>query len=226
MTTRILALFLLLTLGALGPAEAVLSSTTARAAYTADGIGATFIYPFRVLAASDLAVYVSVVLQGAGYTVTGVGAAGGGNVIFASPPVASAQVLILRNVAATQVLDLIEHGATSQEALESTYDRLVMMTQQDREQLGRAIKLPRTSLLVDVNVPTPAAGLCWAWNAGATALENIACGSTPSAAYALIAPSAALPTARTLAAGTNGSFFDSGPGGALTISATGGAGTG
>src|SRR3990172_2841648 len=108
MTTRILALFLLLTLGALGPAEAVLSSTTARAAYTADGIGATFVYPFRVLAASDLAVYVSGVLQGAGYTVTAIGAANGGNVIFASPPLARAQGLIPRHVAAPPGPHLIE----------------------------------------------------------------------------------------------------------------------
>jgi len=77
-----------------------LTTTVNRNDYTGDGATVTFAYTFLVLVNTDLQVFVNGVQKTitTHYTVTGVGTAAGGNVVFVTPPPVSATVAILRVV--------------------------------------------------------------------------------------------------------------------------------
>lgn len=85
-----------------------------RVEYLATGSETTFAYPFRIFEESDLQVYVNSILQtpNTHYTVTGIGSAGGGNVLFVSAPAANASVVILRHFRALSLFDILDIAVT------------------------------------------------------------------------------------------------------------------
>lgn len=99
--------------------------------YTANGSATVFTYPFRILAASDLQVYKDGALQSTGFTVSGVGVEGGGNVTFTVPsrPAAGVIVRLERKTPLTRVTDYVEGGALRAQVLDDDIDRVVMMVQ-------------------------------------------------------------------------------------------------
>ncbi len=105
-----------------------LSTTLNRISYTAGAADVTFPYTFKILATTDLDVYVDEVLQTSGYTVTGAGDPTGGNVVFAVAPGVST-VLIVRNTPLTQSTDYTEGDAFPAASHEDALDKLTMMMQ-------------------------------------------------------------------------------------------------
>lgn len=113
--------------------------------YTGNGVTVSFPFSFRILNEDHILV---VKTEGGndttvttGYSVTGVGA-GSGSVIFDVAPTAAQQITILRNVPATQELDLINQGAYFAEDVERAFDLAVMRDQQLQEQIDRSVKVP------------------------------------------------------------------------------------
>lgn len=159
-----------------------LSSTTYRNEYTGDGVLATFPYTFRILDESHLAVYVDGVLKTltTDYSVTGVDAAGGGNVVFetASIPGSGLAVAIVRAVPQTQVTDYINGDPLDEETMETDFDKMVMLVQQLQELLDRSPKFAGGSLFKNVAFPDLVASQFLQVNAAGTALQLVS--GTPS----------------------------------------------
>ncbi len=132
------------------------SSTTVKNSYSGNGSNDTFVYGFKIFANTDIQV---IIRSSTGtettksltthYTVTGVGSASGGNVVFTSGniPSASETVVLIRNVPQTQAIDYIANDPFPAETHEEGLDRATMTTQQVQEELDRSIKLSRTNTM-------------------------------------------------------------------------------
>jgi hypothetical protein len=151
-----------------------ISTQTFRFPYTSTG-GATYPYTNKILDQDDLRVYVNDTLQtiGTHYTVTGVGAAAGGNVVFVSAPTAGSSVLITKDgVEFTQETDYVENDSFPAESHENALDKLTNIAQKIWDYTRRSIKLKITSSLTDLEFPDPEADKYLAWNSTKTAIVN------------------------------------------------------
>ena len=110
-----------------------ITTTTSKVTYTGNNITTVFAYTFKIFADSEIKVYVDAVLKTltTHYTVSGAGTASGGNVTFTSgnTPGTGAKVVILRNIAKTQVTDYVENDSFPAETHESALDKLTMLVQ-------------------------------------------------------------------------------------------------
>ena len=132
------------------------SSSTNKVSYSGNGSLTTFAYTFKIFDQSDLVVILraadgteTVQTITTHYTVTGVGSASGGNVVFGSAPASGVTVVILRSQPLTQGLDLVANDPFPAESLEEALDKLVFMTQKHEEELSRAIKGSRTNVIAN-----------------------------------------------------------------------------
>ena len=130
------------------------SSSTNKVSYSGNGSLTTFAYSFKIFDQGDL----TVILRAADgtettqtitthYTVSGVGSASGGNVVFGTAPASGVTVVIIREQPLTQGLDLVANDPFPAESLEEALDKLVFMTQKHEEELSRAIKGSRTNVI-------------------------------------------------------------------------------
>ena len=110
------------------------STTTRKNSYTGNASTTVFAYGFRIFNDSDIKVYVAGVLKTltTHYTISGAGAASGGNVTFTTgnTPASSASVVILRVIPRTQATDYVDNSALSASALEDTADKNLMLIQE------------------------------------------------------------------------------------------------
>ena len=133
------------------------SSATNKVSYSGNGSTTVFAYAFPITTDADLKVYIRVTATGAEtlktltthYTVSGAGTASGGNVTFTTgnTPASGSTVVIIRDVPATQSLDLVENDSFSAESLEGSLDRVIMVSSDVKEELARSIKLSRTNTM-------------------------------------------------------------------------------
>ncbi len=130
------------------------TSSTNRASYSGNGTLTTFAYGFKIFDQDELTVILrsstgveTVQTLTTNYTVTGVGAAGGGNVVFGTAPAAGVTIVVLRELDLEQGLNLVPNDPFPAESLESSLDKLTFMVQQHNEELGRTIKASRTNVL-------------------------------------------------------------------------------
>ena len=142
-----------------------ISSTTVKNSYSGNGSNDTFVYGFKIFDNTDLQV---IIRSAAGtettktltthYTVTGVGSASGGNVVFTSGniPTSTETVVLIRNVPQTQAIDYIANDPFPAETHEEGLDRATMTTQQVQEELNRSIKLSRTNTMTSTEFTTSA----------------------------------------------------------------------
>lgn len=121
---------------------------------TANGVSVVFPYNFKILAASDLLVSVDGLVRtlGTHYTVTGVGNAGGGNVVFITPPASGLTVARKRQMPYIRNTNYLNLGDLLAATLNDDQDAPVMMLQQ----------LAADSMQL---VPDPDSGQ-FAWDAG------------------------------------------------------------
>ena len=150
------------------------TTTTNRNEYSGNGTQTTFPYTYKIFKDTDLQVYVNGVLQTltTHYTVSGVGNATGGDVVFVTAPANGAKVLLLRVLPATQETSYPSNDKFPAKVHEDLADRAIMLIQQLQETDKRALKLAVSSLFTDLLVPDPEAGRFLRWNSLLTALEN------------------------------------------------------
>lgn len=124
------------------------SSTVNRSGpYNGNGVTTTFVYGFRILGATHLTVVstvdgVDTVVDPSDYSVSGVGDAGGGNIVFTLAPASDQAITIIRNTPFTQETDLENQGAYYAETVEAAFDLAAMRDQQLEERLDRAVQIP------------------------------------------------------------------------------------
>lgn len=171
----ILSLTILLAAAGLAPPEALatVTTTTARNQYTGNGATTVFPYTFRVLASTDIVVYLNDVIQASGYTVSGVGATTGGNVTFTAAPANGVSIVFLRNVPLTQQTDYVQNAPLPAETLEKDLDKGTMIDQRLQEQINRSVLLPPSSTLSGIQICNPGAGFYLRWNLAGTQLECV-----------------------------------------------------
>nr|MBA2707479.1 hypothetical protein [Gemmatimonadaceae bacterium] len=159
-----------------------ISSTTNRNNYIGNGATSVFSYGFRIFVNTDLLVTKRLISTGVetvlvlttDYTVSGVGAAAGGNVTLVAGALAATYALSIRRVRTlTQSTDIRNQGTFYPEVHEDTFDKLVMIDQQQQDEIDRSVKMAETSTETDVVFPEPAASAVVRWNAAATALATI-----------------------------------------------------
>jgi chemotaxis protein histidine kinase CheA len=125
------------------------ASTTNKQSYNGNGSQSVFAYTFKIFVDADIKVYVGTTLKtlNTHYTLSGVGDTSGGNVTFTSgnfPASGTGNVTILRSLALTQGVDLVNYGRFDAEVVEAQYDKIVMMVQQLQEQADRTIRFSTT----------------------------------------------------------------------------------
>lgn len=143
--------------------------------YTGNGSSTVFAYTFRILSSADLLVTIDGAEQTltTDYSVSGVGASGGGNVTFVTAPASSAAVVISRDLAFNRTTDYQDGGDLLAATLDDDLDRIVMMVQQLNDETGRGPVLPVGSSLAPLAMPEPGADEFLKWNAAGTALETV-----------------------------------------------------
>ena len=112
--------------------------------YTGNGIAISFVYGCKIFDSADLKVKVDEVLQviNTDYTLTGVGAAGGGTVDFLSAPADQADIEIYTDLEYKRDTDYVYGGDFKADAVDNDFDRIMMLIQQLRRETRRAIKAP------------------------------------------------------------------------------------
>lgn len=158
------------------------AAQTPSASYTANGSTFVFALAAKVLTATDLKVYINSVLQTGGYSVSGVGDAGGVTVSFASPPASGAVVTLKRELPIDRTTDYPFGGTLSSDVLDLDQDRQTMILQQIADEVGRSITLPPGST-ASAELPPAESNQVIGWNASGTALEN----KSPSSVGVVIA---------------------------------------
>lgn len=120
------------------------TTTTNRVSYTGNATTTVFAYPFRILSSDHLLVYLAGVLQGSGYSVSGVGVPSGGNVTFTSAPGTGVSVVIRRVVPENQLVDTVNQETIYEDVIDTALDKLTMIDQQQSDRLNRALLLSDT----------------------------------------------------------------------------------
>jgi lysophospholipase L1-like esterase len=112
------------------------------ASYTGNASTSTaYPFPFKVLAASHVKLYIDGVLSNDAITVTGVGDEAGVDVTTSVAYTSEQQVTLRREVPFSQETDLVEGGRLREESLEDALDYGVMQAQQLKEALGRTVQV-------------------------------------------------------------------------------------
>lgn len=148
-----------------------ISSTESRKAYVGNGVTQEFPFPYKFLSGSDLTVYADGVVLSSGYFVTGDGNEDGGTVSFIVAPATGVNIVIVRELAAIQELDLVENDPLPAEAVEDALDRAAMVSQYLSDKIGRAITLADSDVSgARLVLPAPSAGKGLKWNDDASAI--------------------------------------------------------
>jgi len=132
------------------------TSTNQKVQFNGNGSTTVFAYNFKIFAQTDL----SVILRSAAgtetvqqlttnYTVSGVGAASGGNVTMGTAPPSGTTLTILRVQPNLQGLDLVPNDPFPAGSMEDALDKLTFMVQTHDEEIGRSIKASRTNVIGD-----------------------------------------------------------------------------
>ena len=118
--------------------------------YSGNGVADTFAYTWKVASKTHLSVVVvtdadgtrTSQTEGVDYTVTGVGASTGGNIVFGTAPASGTTVVIDSVVPYTQPTDLKNQGDFYPETHEDAFDRTVRQIQQVHRDQQRSLQIP------------------------------------------------------------------------------------
>lgn len=126
--------------------------------YNGNGVTTVFGYGFRILDATHLHVIKTDatgaetdLAHGVDYVVSGVGSGSGGDITVTPAPATGTKITILRNVPFTQTTDLENQGAYYAETIEAALDLSAMRDQQIEERLDRAVVLPASADIDDLD---------------------------------------------------------------------------
>lgn len=129
-----------------------ITSTTSKNQFTATGSQDTFNYTFKIFDEDDIKV-ITTDLSGVetvevittDYTVTGVGNAGGGTIVYVTDPTQDFKVTLKRNEPLTQEIDYVEGDDFPAAAHEEGLDRSAIRDQFLEEEISRTITLPEST---------------------------------------------------------------------------------
>lgn len=144
-----------------------------RAHYSANGIQTAFPFTFPIFDAQDMEVWVDHVRQAAGaYSVSGIGVAVGGTVIFIVPPPASTLVTLRRRMALKRTAEFPDTAVEAKPLNDALYYQTAAL-QQVADDAALAVKRSFRSLsTADLTLPEPTPGRAIRWNDVGDGLVN------------------------------------------------------
>lgn len=110
--------------------------------YNANGITTVFPFEFYIINAGDITATINGEPVTSGYTVSGAGNVGGGDVIFLTPPAAGSVVMLERIVPTYRLTDYQDNGDLLADTVNKDFDRLWMAIQRSFIYLGLALRRP------------------------------------------------------------------------------------
>lgn len=110
--------------------------------YNANGLTTVFPFEFYIINAGDISVTINGEPVTSGYTVSGVGNVGGGDIIFLTPPASGAVVMLERVVPTYRLTDYQDNGDLLADTVNKDFDRLWMAIQRSFIYLGLALRRP------------------------------------------------------------------------------------
>lgn len=162
-----------------------ITNTTTDFRYEGNGSTDTFAFTGRIFSVNDLVVeiitratdaLVETLTITTDYTVTinGPESATVEVTNAAKIPSASQDIQIRRSLSKTQTVDLPTGTVFPAVSVENALDKNVAIIQEQSTELGRAVKLPATSSLTNIELPTPVASELIGWNPTADGLTTFA----------------------------------------------------
>ncbi|POW81954.1 phage tail fiber domain-containing protein [Klebsiella pneumoniae] len=110
--------------------------------YTANGLTTVFAYEFYLISASDIQVTINGNEVTSGYTVSGVGNTGGGEITFLTAPANGSTVIFERVTPTYRLTDYQDNGDLLADTVNKDFDRLWMAIQRAFIYLGVALRRP------------------------------------------------------------------------------------
>jgi hypothetical protein len=149
------------------------TDTLPRVHYVANGVQTAFPFTFPVFDAEDMEVWINNSLQlQSVYSVSGIGVAVGGTVIFTAPPPPSTQVTLRRRMALKRTAEFPDTAVEAKPLNDALYYQMAAL-QQVADDCTLAVKRSFRSLSsVDLTLPEPAAGRAIRWNDSGDGLTN------------------------------------------------------
>ncbi|BDG86585.1 GDSL-type esterase/lipase family protein [Citrobacter koseri] len=113
--------------------------------YTANGLTTVFPFEFYIISASDIQVTINGAVVTTGYTVSGTGNTGGGDVTFLTPPASGVTVMLERVVPTFRLTDYQDNGDLLADTVNKDFDRLWMAIQRSFIFINRTLRVPEIS---------------------------------------------------------------------------------
>ena len=159
---------------------------------TGDGATVLFSFNFKVYTTSDVKVYdAESLVDPADYTIALNTTTIGGTITFDTAPALNNQLLFERELDYTQPERIPNVSKLPVDSINRGLDRIALLVQQVKEIADRAlVQSPFTESVSTIVFPTAEALKVIRWNAGGTALENVAEDSSSAAAAAASAAAA------------------------------------
>ncbi|KTH84515.1 phage tail fiber protein [Enterobacter hormaechei] len=110
--------------------------------YNANGLTTVFPFEFYIINSGDIQVTINGTVVTSGYSVTGVGNTGGGDVTFITPPTSGSVVMLERVVPTYRLTDYQDNGDLLADTVNKDFDRLWMAIQRSFIYLGLALRRP------------------------------------------------------------------------------------
>jgi lysophospholipase L1-like esterase len=110
--------------------------------YNANGLTTVFPFEFYIINSGDIQVTINGTVITSGYTVSGAGNIGGGDVIFITPPANGSVVMLERVVPTFRLTDYQDNGDLLADTVNKDFDRLWMAIQRAFIYLGLALRRP------------------------------------------------------------------------------------
>lgn len=127
--------------------------------YIASSGQTVFPYPFPITQDADLVVVVSGVTQStdSGYSVSGVGVTGGGNVTFTLGQSAGAIITLYRDIQIERISQIAQNSGFSSTVFNNEFNNFFLIAQQLQASIAQCLQIPNTNNPVPVTTLTPAA---------------------------------------------------------------------
>ncbi|HDR2393694.1 hypothetical protein LH668_04525 [Enterobacter kobei] len=110
--------------------------------YNANGLTTVFPFEFYIINAGDIQVSINGTTVTSGYSVSGTGNVGGGEVTFITPPASGSVVMLERVVPTYRLTDYQDNGDLLADTVNKDFDRLWMAIQRSFIYLGLALRRP------------------------------------------------------------------------------------
>ncbi|WP_439606876.1 hypothetical protein [Hydrogenophaga sp.] len=124
--------------------------------HTANGVTTLFGFTFQLLAEGDLQVSLDEVVQGSGYTISGLGVQAGGSITFSVAPANGVIVDIRRAIPLARSTDYQQNGDLPSDQIDEDYDRLWQALQDAKFNAGLTVQVPLGDAAAPVTIPVVA----------------------------------------------------------------------